>query len=104
MKVDYKRLKDCCTKIGSGATPKGGSSVYIDSGVSLIRSQNVYNLNFSYSGLAHINDEAATTEVQKTAVRLFGEENVVKSRTPSLSGDDFAESTSFKLMVLRIIT
>ena len=59
MKVDYKRLKDCCTKIGSGATPKGGSSVYIDSGVSLIRSQNVYNLNFSYSGLAHINDEAA---------------------------------------------
>ena len=59
MKVDYKRLKDCCTKIGSGATPKGGSSVYIDSGVSLIRSQNVYNLNFSYSGLAHIDDEAA---------------------------------------------
>ncbi len=59
MKVEYKRLKDCCTKIGSGATPKGGSSVYIDSGVSLIRSQNVYNLNFSYSGLAHINDEAA---------------------------------------------
>ena len=59
MKVEYKRLKECCTKIGSGATPKGGSSVYIDSGVSLIRSQNVYNLNFSYSGLAHINDDAA---------------------------------------------
>ena len=59
MRIEYKRLKDCCTKIGSGATPKGGSSVYIDSGVSLIRSQNVYNLNFSYTGLAHINDEAA---------------------------------------------
>lgn len=59
MRIEYKRLKDCCTKIGSGATPKGGSSVYIDSGVSLIRSQNVYNLKFSYSGLAHINDEAA---------------------------------------------
>ena len=59
MRIEYKRLKDCCSKIGSGATPKGGSSVYIDSGVSLIRSQNVYNLKFSYSGLAHINDEAA---------------------------------------------
>lgn len=59
MRIEYKRLKDCCTKIGSGATPKGGSSVYIDSGVSLIRSQNVYNLKFTYSGLVHINDEAA---------------------------------------------
>ena len=57
--IEPIKLKDCCLKIGSGATPKGGASVYIDEGVSLIRSQNVYNLNFSYSGLAHINDEAA---------------------------------------------
>ncbi|MBR3451294.1 MAG: restriction endonuclease subunit S [Muribaculaceae bacterium] len=59
METNYIRLKDYCSKIGSGATPKGGSSVYIDKGVSLIRSQNVYNLRFSYSGLAHINVEAA---------------------------------------------
>lgn len=38
-----------------------------------------------------INDEAASAEVQKTAARLFGQENVVKSRTASLGGDDFAE-------------
>lgn len=59
MKVVYCKLKDCCLKIGSGATPKGGKSVYTDNGVSLIRSQNVYNLNFAYKGLAHINDDAA---------------------------------------------
>ena len=59
MDVKYVLLKDCCSKIGSGATPKGGKSVYTESGVSLIRSQNVYNLSFSYKGLAHINDEAA---------------------------------------------
>ena len=59
MDVKYVKLGEHCSKIGSGATPKGGSSVYIDSGVSLIRSQNVYNLQFSYSGLAHINDSAA---------------------------------------------
>jgi len=40
-------LGDYCIKIGSGATPKGGATVYIDAGVSLIRSQNVYNLSFS---------------------------------------------------------
>ena len=38
------KLGDYCCKIGSGATPKGGSSVYLDSGdVCLIRSQNIYN-------------------------------------------------------------
>lgn len=59
MDILYHKLKDCCSKIGSGATPKGGKSVYTDEGVSLIRSQNVYNLSFSYKGLAHITDEAA---------------------------------------------
>ena len=41
------KLKPYCRKIGSGVTPRGGDSVYIDSGVALIRSQNVYNGFFS---------------------------------------------------------
>lgn len=53
------KLGDYCKKIGSGATPKGGSMVYISQGTSLIRSQNVYNLYFEYSGLTHITKEAA---------------------------------------------
>ncbi|MCH4184482.1 MAG: restriction endonuclease subunit S [Eggerthellaceae bacterium] len=53
------RLGSCCSKIGSGATPKGGKQVYIERGTSLIRSQNVYNLSFSSEGLAHINTEAS---------------------------------------------
>jgi len=47
------------TKIGSGATPRGGSSVYKSEGVSFIRSQNVYDFHFEHSGLAHIDDSAA---------------------------------------------
>ena len=54
-----EKLRICCSKIGSGSTPKGGSTVYIDRGTSLIRSQNVYNLSFEYDGLTHITDEAA---------------------------------------------
>ncbi len=57
--MEYIKLKNACSKIGSGSTPKGGASVYIDEGTSLIRSQNVYNLNFSYKGLVHINEDAA---------------------------------------------
>ena len=37
-----------------------------------------------------VNDEAATKEVQKIAFSLFGAENVITSRKPSLGGDDMA--------------
>ena len=53
------KLKDICTKIGSGATPRGGKEAYFTSGISLIRSQNVLDFSFSYDGLAFINDEQA---------------------------------------------
>ncbi len=52
-------LKNLCTKIGSGATPKGGSNVYIPSGITLIRSQNVYDDGFNKQGLAFISESAA---------------------------------------------
>jgi len=54
------RLGDACEKIGSGATPRGGSGVYLDSGdISLIRSQNIYNDGFHRDGLAFISQEHA---------------------------------------------
>ena len=53
------KMKEICTKIGSGATPRGGKEAYIDTGISLIRSQNVLDLSFSYDGLAHINEQQA---------------------------------------------
>lgn len=54
------RLGDVCTKIGSGATPLGGSGVYLTDGeIALIRSQNVYNDGFRREGLAFITQEHA---------------------------------------------
>ena len=52
-------LKNLSVKIGSGATPRGGSTSYITKGTSLIRSMHVYNGFFDYDGLAHINEEQA---------------------------------------------
>jgi type I restriction enzyme, S subunit len=52
-------LKSICTKIGSGATPKGGKESYHNEGVSLIRSLNVYDFIFSLEDLAFINNEQA---------------------------------------------
>lgn len=54
------KLKDICSKIGSGATPRGGKETYCDNGISLVRSQNVLDFEFTDSGLAHINDEQAS--------------------------------------------
>ncbi|MDR2572546.1 MAG: N-6 DNA methylase [Oscillospiraceae bacterium] len=53
------KLIEVTTKIGSGATPRGGESSYAASGISLIRSMNVYNGYFKYDGLAFITDEQA---------------------------------------------
>lgn len=46
-------------KIGSGATPRGGSNAYIEAGISLIRSQNILDFQFSTNGLAYIDDDQA---------------------------------------------
>jgi type I restriction enzyme S subunit len=54
------RLANACLKIGSGATPRGGSESYLESGqFSLIRSQNVYNNQFTKEGLAFISKQQA---------------------------------------------
>ena len=53
------KLADITLKIGSGATPKGGKESYQGSGITLIRSLNVYDFNFEYKDLAFINDQQA---------------------------------------------
>ena len=68
------RLKDVCTKIGSGATPRGGGEVYVARGVALIRSQNIYNDGFHEDGLAFIGpghaEELSSVEVAEDDVLL----------------------------------
>ncbi|MGV9002819.1 restriction endonuclease subunit S [Flavobacterium sp.] len=54
------KLKNITTKIGSGATPRGGQAAYKESGVSLIRSMNVHDAGFTSKKLAFIDDEQAS--------------------------------------------
>ena len=54
-------LRQACTKIGSGATPRGGKDVYLPNGpYALIRSQNVLNEGFRHEGLAYIGEQHAS--------------------------------------------
>jgi type I restriction enzyme S subunit len=62
------RLGDACEKIGSGATPRGGNESYKASGISLIRSQNVYNEGFKRDRLAFI-DEQQAAELENVTLK-----------------------------------
>ena len=68
------RLTDAVDFISTGATPRGGQKVYQSDGISLIRSQNVYDHEFNPDGLAYIDDSAAhklrRVNVQKNDVLL----------------------------------
>ena len=54
-----KKLSDITSKIGSGATPRGGEESYKSEGISLIRSLNVYDDGFRDRKLAFIDDVQA---------------------------------------------
>lgn len=69
-----ERLKFVLNKIGSGVTPKGGSAIYLDTGIPLIRSQNVYNDGLYFSDIAcitqAIHDDMSGSKVLKGDVLL----------------------------------
>lgn len=60
-------LGKVCTKIGSGATPRGGKEAYRGGETALIRSQNVHNDHFAHNGLAYI-DDAQADELRNVVV------------------------------------
>jgi type I restriction enzyme S subunit len=54
-----KPLINLTTKIGSGATPRGGQKSYKTEGISLVRSMNVHNSEFRKKNLAFIDEQQA---------------------------------------------
>lgn len=67
-------LESLTSKIGSGATPRGGRASYKAEGISLVRSLNVHDLGFRYPDLAFLDDAQAyalaNVEVQPSDVLL----------------------------------
>jgi type I restriction enzyme S subunit len=79
--ITYK-LSEITSKIGSGATPRGGKEAYKNSGISLIRSQNVLDFAFSIDGLAFIDE--------KQAAKLKNVEIESKDVLLNITGDSVA--------------
>ena len=66
--VKLVKLSMITSKIGSGSTPRGGSSIYVKEGIKFLRSQNVYCEGFDLSDVAYITEEI-DEEMSGTRVR-----------------------------------
>lgn len=99
-------LQQVCNKIGSGATPKGGKAAYIDEGISLIRSTNVFDFRFEYSDLAYINqnqaDILANVTVEPNDV-LFNITGVSVARCCMVPDDVLPARVNQHVMIIRPI-
>ena len=97
-------LADLCSKIGSGATPKGGKAAYFDKGISLIRSMNVFDYFFSYPELAHISqiqaNALANVEIQQADV-LFNITGVSVTRCCVVPDDVLPARVNQHVMIIR---
>ena len=69
-----RKLSDVTIKVGSGKTPKGGSSVYKQFGIPLLRSQNIKNNRVNLQDVVYItqimNEAMSNSLVMKNDVLL----------------------------------
>ncbi|MGJ1238652.1 MULTISPECIES: restriction endonuclease subunit S [Sphingobacterium] len=65
---EVKKLGELCSKILSGNTPKGGSEVYVESGIKFFRSQNVWKNRLDLDDIAYI-DEATHKKMKNTSLK-----------------------------------
>ncbi|NQY86177.1 MAG: restriction endonuclease subunit S [Colwellia sp.] len=54
---EFERLGNLTSRLGSGSTPRGGKSAYVESGIIFLRSQNVWNDGLKLDDTAYITDE-----------------------------------------------
>lgn len=54
---EVNTIGDISSKVGSGVTPRGGSSVYLERGVKFLRSQNVHFNGLKLDDVAYISNE-----------------------------------------------
>lgn len=99
-------LQKICSKIGSGATPKGGKMAYSSEGISLIRSTNVFDFNFEYDKLAHINQnqaDALTNVIVELNDVLFNITGVSVARCCMVPNDVLPARVNQHVMIVRPI-
>lgn len=103
---EWVRLGELVSKLGSGSTPRGGKSAYVNEGIPFLRSQNVWNDGLRLDDVAYIPEEThKKMEATKVAAKdiLLNITGASLGRT-SLVPDDFEEANvSQHVTIIRCI-
>ena len=67
---EVKKLGNMCSAIMNGTTPKGGEQVYVENGITFLRSQNVWRNKIDLEDVAYI-DEATHKSMKKSSLKKY---------------------------------
>ena len=67
---EVKKLGKMCSAIMNGTTPKGGEQVYVENGITFLRSQNVWRNKIDLEDVAYI-DEATHKSMKKSSLKKY---------------------------------
>ena len=67
---EVKKLGEMCSAILNGTTPKGGEQVYVENGITFLRSQNVWRNKIDLEDVAYI-DEATHRAMKKSSLKKY---------------------------------
>ena len=104
-------LRDLAYVIQSGNTPKGGKQVYVNSGITFFRSQNVWRNRIELEDIAYI-DEKTHKKMHRTSLRKndilitktgrFNTENSSLGRAAMYQGDDNQANINGHVYLVRL--
>ena len=67
---EVKKLGKMCSAIMTGTTPKAGEQVYVENGITFLRSQNVWRNKIDLDDVAYI-DEATHKSMKKSSLKKY---------------------------------
>ncbi len=111
MQWEIKQLEDLSTKIHSGSTPKGGSKVYVEKGVVLLRSQNVWKNKLKLNNAVYIDSDThnkmkksslQNRDILMTKTGRINTENSSLGRAAMFLGEDDSANVNGHVYLIRL--
>ena len=111
MKWPVKRLVDLSVQINSGNTPKGGSEVYVEQGITFFRSQNVWKDKLEMDDIAYIDEDTHASmkrsslkhgDILMTKTGRINTENSSLGRAALYLGEDDAANVNGHVYFIRL--
>ena len=106
-----KKLKELSVQINSGNTPKGGSEVYVDKGITFFRSQNVWKDRLEMDDIAYIDEKTHLNmkrsslkhgDILMTKTGRINTENSSLGRAALYLGEDDAANVNGHVYFIRL--